>query len=62
MLARTYLQREPKESVHVNIRDKRWEIKLTCFRDKEVTISVHSHGGGSDVCGDVEIRDPKVLP
>lgn len=25
------------------------------------TISVHSHCGGGDVCGDVEIWDPEIL-
>jgi len=34
---------------------------MTSCREKVVTISVHSHGRGSDVCGDVEIRYPKVL-
>lgn len=37
------------------------EMEMTSYKEKVVTISVHSHGGGSDVCGDVEIRDPKVL-
>lgn len=37
------------------------EMEMTRYRDEVVTISVHSHGGGSDVCSDVEIWDPKVL-